>query len=600
MADKQHKKDIIPFTKKMTAVGRHVKRYRSQLVLISALGIVSALANGVVPLLVGKFLDGLIHPTNVTVLGRTLPLFTVLLAVWVATQVIANTTDWLIGKINRQLGTNIQANFVVDAYSHMLTLPVSFFKDRKSGELSQLVSRASWMLDTVVSGVMVGLAPQFLSIIVGLAIAFWLKPLLALVLVGGIVLYVITLVLFILPVAGLQNVAHKRWSETFGNVHDAYANLQTVKNAGAEQYERDRAHEGYFGKDGAANLWNKLELSWNNINVFQRVLIVGTQLTIFAISISFILKGSMTIGELIAFNSYAAMVFGPFVSLGGQWQSVQNGLTATAQVEEIFLAEPERYDVPGAVLLNDFKGDVAFKNVEFAYGPEQPPVLKGISFEADSGTVVALVGETGAGKSTTAELLSGYYLPTEGSVTVDGHDIRNVSLRELRRHIAIVPQEVVLFNSNIIDNIRYGRPDASDEDVIEAARRARADVFIEKFPDGYKQLVGERGIKLSVGQKQRIAIARAILRNPRILILDEPTSALDAETEAYITKSLEELMQGRTTFIIAHRLSTVRQADMILVLKNGLIAERGSHKQLMAIEGGEYRRLYELHTGLHE
>lgn len=596
--EEDKKEENITLSKKLKAVGRHIRRYRKQLIIISILGIISALANGVVPLLVGKFLDGLVHPTNIKIFGAVQPLFIVLLAAWVGTQIIANTTDWFIGRVNRQLGTGIQANFIIDAYSHMLKLPVAFFKDRKSGELAQLVNRASWMLDIVVSNVLVGLAPQFLSIIVGIAIAFWLKPLLAVILICGIILYVITLVLFILPVAGLQSKAHRQWGEAYGNVHDAYANLQTVKNAGAEDYERNRAQEGYFGKFGAAILWNKLELSWNNINIFQRVLIVATQLTIFGISIKFILSGSMTIGELIAFNSYAAMVFGPFVSLGSQWQSLQNGLTATAQVEDIFQTEPEQYVLEGGESLAGFRGAVAFDNVHFSYGEGQPDVLNGISFKAEAGTVVAFVGETGAGKSTTAELISGYYLPTKGTISIDEHDLRNVSLRELRSHIAIVPQEVVLFNAPIIDNIRYGRPGATDEEVKDAARRARADLFIEKFPEGYAQKVGERGIKLSVGQKQRVAIARAMLRNPEILILDEPTSALDAETERYITQSLEELMQERTTFIIAHRLSTVRSADLILVLKDGVIAERGTHDELMQIKDGEYRRLYELHIGL--
>lgn len=564
------------------------------------LGIISALANGVVPLLVGKFLDGLVHPTNIRIFGAVRPLFLVLLAAWAIIQAIANTTDWIIGRMNRLMGTNIEANLTIDAYSHLLTLPVSFFKDRKSGEISQLVNRSAWMLNNVVSGVLVGLAPQFLSIIVGLGIAFWLNPLLAAVLVCGIVLYIFSLVMFILPVAGLQAKAHKQWYEAFGNIHDAYANLQTVKNAGAEEYEHARAQQAYFGLGGAAVLWNRLELSWNNINVFQRVLVVATQLTIFIISIRSVLSGTLTIGELIAFNSYAAMVFGPFVSLGGQWQSVQNGLTATAQLEEIFETNPEHYSKQDGESLADFRGDVAFDDVYFSYGEDQPDVLKGISFKADAGTVVALVGETGAGKSTTAELISGYYLPTEGTVSVDGHDLRNVSLRELRSHIAIVPQEVVLFNAPIIDNIRYGRPDATDEEVKDAARRARADIFIEKFPEGYAQKVGERGIKLSVGQKQRVAIARAMLRNPEILILDEPTSALDPETERYITQSLEDLMRDRTTFIIAHRLSTVRSADLILVLKDGVITERGTHDELMQVPNGEYRRLYELHIGLHD
>jgi ABC-type multidrug transport system fused ATPase/permease subunit len=199
-----------------------------------------------------------------------------------------------------------------------------------------------------------------------------------------------------------------------------------------------------------------------------------------------------------------------------------------------------------------------------------------------------------------ADLISGYYFANSGVVSIDGHDIRKLNLHELRSQIGIVPQEVVLFNSTIKENISYGMPGATIDQILEAAKRAKADDFIEKFPLKYEQEVGERGVKLSVGQKQRIAIARAMLRDPRILILDEPTSALDSETEKYITASFEELMKGRTTFVIAHRLSTVRKADKILLLKDGVIAEEGKHDELMQIPDGAYRRVYELHIGLHD
>ena len=211
---------------------------------------------------------------------------------------------------------------------------------------------------------------------------------------------------------------------------------------------------------------------------------------------------------------------------------------------------------------------------------------------------IALVGESGGGKSTLIDLISGYYYPTKGKVFIDGNDTRKLNLESLREHIAVVPQEVVLFNDTIMTNIKYGNFRASDVLAKAAAERASANVFIEKFPQQYKQMVGERGVRLSVGQKQRIAIARAILRDPKILILDEPTSALDSKTERFITESLEGLMRGRTTFIIAHRLSTVRKADRIFVIDEGLIVEMGTHDELMAIMGGNYRNRYELHVGL--
>ena len=225
-------------------------------------------------------------------------------------------------------------------------------------------------------------------------------------------------------------------------------------------------------------------------------------------------------------------------------------------------------------------------------------MLNDINVSIAPGEIVALVGESGGGKSTFIDLVSGYYLPRKGKVLIDGIDMRNIDLSVHRGHIGVVPQEVVLFNDTISANIRYGKFFASETELKEAARKAHADIFIEKFPKKYKQLVGERGVKLSVGQKQRVAIARAILRNPKILILDEPTSALDSQTERFITESLGELMRGRTTFIVAHRLSTVRKAHKILVLDNGRIIESGSHDELMKIVGGKYRHMYEYHIGL--
>ncbi len=305
----------------------------------------------------------------------------------------------------------------------------------------------------------------------------------------------------------------------------------------------------------------------------------------------------MTIGELIAFNTYAAMVFGPFTVIARNWQTIQNGIVNIQETEKILQLETELYEGKDAKQI-DIKGDIDFKNVFFQY-EEGKKILEDISFSIKAGQLVALVGESGVGKSTLIDLISAYHFANKGEVQIDGHAIKDIQLKKLRQQIAVVPQEVVLFNDTILMNIKYGNFTATDDEVQEAARKAHALDFIEKFPDKWNQIVGERGVKLSVGQKQRIAIARAILRNPRILILDEPTSALDAGSEKIITESLDELMKGKTTFIIAHRLSTVRKADIILVFKEGRILESGTHTQLLTLENGEYRRLYELQIGLH-
>lgn len=300
----------------------------------------------------------------------------------------------------------------------------------------------------------------------------------------------------------------------------------------------------------------------------------------------------------MAFNGYAAMIFGPFAVLGRNWDLVQNGFAAIARAEKILGLPEETYVPKDALIISDIHGGVEYKNVSFRYEKNNTLVLKDISFSVSPGESVALVGESGVGKSTLIDLLSFYYEPTSGIVSIDGHDLKNIDLMNLRSAIAVVPQEIILFNDTVKNNIRYGRFGASDEAVERAARLAHADEFIGRFPKKYNQLVGERGIKLSVGQKQRLAIARAILRDPKILILDEPTSALDAKSERFITESLTELMKGRTTFIIAHRLSTVRRANRIIVLDKGKIVEIGTHEELIGKPGGVYKKLYDLQMGL--
>lgn len=305
----------------------------------------------------------------------------------------------------------------------------------------------------------------------------------------------------------------------------------------------------------------------------------------------------MTIGQLVMFNGYSAMFFGPFVRLGTNWQWFQNGLVNLQKAEEMLKQPPENYNPKNPVKIDDIKGGIEFKNVSFSYADKKKMILEEVNFKAAAGEVIALVGESGVGKTTLIDLISFYHPPKKGKVLIDGIDNRKIDLKFLRKKVAIVPQDIVLFNDTVKNNIRYGSFSATDENIIWAAKMAHADHFIKAFPKKYEQIVGEKGIKLSTGQRQRIALARAFLRNPKILILDEPTSALDAVSEKYIQNSLEKLMKSKTTFIIAHRLSTVRKADKIIVLEKGRIVETGKHQNLIEKENGIYRKLYELQIG---
>ncbi|MBU6321268.1 MAG: ABC transporter ATP-binding protein [Patescibacteria group bacterium] len=591
-------KPTFTWRQKYQALARQLAPYRRPLLLLAATEIVIAGGNAVIPLVTGRFFDALITPRELSFLGLgSVPVWAWLLSLWAAIQLITNAINVVADRRTRFLTTEIQGSMEAQGYSFALTLPISFHKKQRAGEVMDTIGRASWMLDSMVNTAL-SITPQLLTLVIGIGIAFSIRASLAWMLLGGIAVYSVVLIRTLPFTAKRQEEAFRVWRNAHGDAADAYANVTTVKQAGAERFEAARIRKGF--SEGAIPLWHQLERLWSQVNTWQRIVVTLTQGAIFLFSVFLITKREITIGDLIAFNAYAGMIIGPFVSIGTQWQTVQNGLTTLAALDEIFKLPPELYDPSGAEPLGALAGAVTFTDVHFRYEPDQPEVLAGLSFDAKPGQIIALVGQTGAGKSTTAELISGYYFADSGSVEIDGHDIRRVSLVELRSQIAVVPQEVVLFNASIADNIRYGRPDASEEAVRQAATRAHAADFIERFPKKYEQEVGERGVKLSVGQKQRVAIARAILRDPKILILDEPTSALDAETEQYITQSLDELMQGRTTFIIAHRLSTVRKADLILVLKDGAIAERGTHDELVAIPNGVYRHLYELHVGLHE
>lgn len=573
---------------------KYIGQYKREIITLSVMGIFSAFGNGIIPYIAGKFFDAITSLGAIHLFSHPVPLYGALLVSWVVIQLVTYILDWRINILSEKFSNIIWLDYLSRGFGYLLLLPVSFHKTNKIGEVSSKINAAASALETIAGRIVIDLSPQILSIIIAFAITFSLQPFLASVLLFGVIVYVFIFSTKIQHTAVYQREYWDVLNFVFGESYDVVGNAMAIKQATAEEYERNRLS---VKMKSAVPLWMRLTSLWGSLTLYQRMTILATQIIIFVVSVSYIHQGTMTIGELMAFNAYAAMVFGPFTTIARNWQTIQNGIVNIQETEKILQIPTEPYDAKDSAVFA-VKGDIDFKNVCFQY-EEGKQVLEDISFSVKGGQVVALVGESGVGKSTLIDLISAYNFPTKGEVCIDGHAIRNINLKSLRSQIAVVPQEVVLFNDSIKMNVQYGNFQATEEEVRRAAIQAHALDFIEKFPQKWDQLVGERGVKLSVGQKQRVAIARAILRDPHILILDEPTSALDAGSEKIITESLDKLMQGKTTFIIAHRLSTVRKADMILVFKDGRILESGTHQDLLQISGGEYRRLYELQIGLH-
>lgn len=356
---------------------------------------------------------------------------------------------------------------------------------------------------------------------------------------------------------------------------------ETVKYFNAEQYEFNRYR-------GAVRDYQRAEykvlISLNIMNVSQNlVFTLGLLITCFIAAYQ-VTTGQRKVGKFVGLLTYMAQLQGPLNFFGTFYRSIQSAMINSERMLELFKERPSVVDEPDAQDLPSCEGEIRFNDVKFAYDPRKP-ALDGLSFRCAPGTTTALVGESGGGKSTVFRLLFRFYNLGEGSIQIDGHDVKSLKIDSLRHHIGVVPQDTVLFNETLMYNLKYANPSATDEDVFDACRAASIHEKIQDFPDSYEARVGERGLKLSGGEKQRVAIARAIIKDPRIILLDEATAALDSDTEQHIQTALDKLSQGRTTLVIAHRLSTIITADQILVLHAGQVAESGTHEELLARKG---------------
>ena len=497
---------------------------------------------------------------------------------WIMSQAVAQLRDGIFAKVCYHALRTI----AVETFHHLHTLSLRFHLERHTGGLSRMVDRGTKAIDRLLTLAIFNIFPTALQLVIICGLLWWqLNVWFVVVTIAMIAGYAwLTFALTRWRIA-IRRAMNESDNEANSKAIDSLLNYETVKYFNAEMHE-ERRFDAAMEKYAHASIVTQTSLSI--LNTGQRVVAALGVVAMMVMAAMGVKDGTMTVGDLVMVNALMIQLFIPLNILGTVYRDISQGLIDMESMFALLRRPEEVADKPGAPPLAVTSGEIRFDNVVFAYERERT-VLKGISFKVPAGKTVAVVGPSGAGKSTISRILYRFYDIQSGSVTIDGQDIRDVTQASLRAAIGIVPQDTVLFNDTILYNIAYGRIGAGEEEILEAARLAQIDPFIRQLPAGYQSMVGERGLKLSGGEKQRVAIARTLLKNPPILLLDEATSALDTHTEREIQSALKLVSKNRTTLVIAHRLSTIIDADEILVLDQGEIIERGRHADLVARAG---------------
>lgn len=560
----------------------YIKPYTRRLALAVVCIIMAAGANLYLPWIIKDMIDDVLMSKDMVMLNL---IAAGILVVMFTRGVFYYGQSYLVSYVGQRVIIDVRSVL----FRKFQRMPLSYYDKQQTGTVMSYITNDVAVMQSAIVDNLIELVTEGSILIGSLAMMIYLDWKLSLLTLMTIPLVGFAMKIFGRKLKRSSTVIQERVAEITSLLQESISAIRVVKSFVRESYEIKRFEE---------QNWRNFQAAMKNVKLSS--LLTPTVEFLAAIAVTFIVwfggyevvNEVITAGELVAFLTYAVNLANPVKRLSRVYAAIQKAMAAADRVFAVMDLDEKITDVPGAKPLPPIKGKVEFKDITFSY-KEGQPALQHISLKAEPGQMIALVGPSGSGKSTIANLIPRFYDVDSGVITIDDHDIRQVTADSLREQIGLVPQETMLFSTSVMENIRYGRLEATDEEVIEAAKAANAEEFIKELPEGYDTKLGERGLNLSGGQRQRLAIARAILKNPRVLILDEATSALDTESEKIVQDALDNLMVGRTSFVIAHRLSTIFNADQIFVVENGYLREHGTHEELLAA-GGLYSNLYNI------